>query len=235
MVVTAHPHYFALYCGGTILKHSRRGDEVFVVSLSSGEAMTDQVTQAELARINIRERDEAGALLGVKAFRILDFEDSKIPYSGDVTMAINNQIRELKPDTILTHWKENTHPDFTNTSLATIDACMWALLVQGPWAADLPSHNVGRLYAFEHPVLTVDYEPDTFVDISDVVDIKAQAIKCFKVHIDVIDEGVVERKVSAILGPNRRWGLESGVMYAEPFRQVRIQERHIKALSYLPD
>lgn len=93
MVITAHPHSFALYCGGTIPKHSCRGDEVFVMSLSSGEAMTDRVSRAGLARINIRER------------------------------------------------------------------------------------------------------------------------------IDAIDEGAVQPKVSAVVGPNRRWGLQSGVMYADPFRE----------------
>lgn len=53
--------------------------------------------------------------------------------------------------------------------------------------------------------------------------------------VDVIDEGTLERKVSAIVGSNRCWGLQSGVMYAEPFRQIRIQERHSTTLAYLPD
>ena len=54
-------------------------------------------------------------------------------------------------------------------------------------------------------------------------------------RIDVIDEGAVERKVSAVVRSNRCRGLQSGVMYADPFRQIRIQERHLKALAYLRD
>jgi LmbE family N-acetylglucosaminyl deacetylase len=233
-IITAHPHYFALYCGGTILKHSRRGDDVFVVSLSSGEAMTDKVRQEELIRINLKEMEAAGKLLSVRECRILDFQDSRIGCNDDVKMAINNNIRELKPDIILTHWRENTHPDFTNTARSTIDACMWALLVQGPWAARYPCHWVSRMFAFEHPFLSINFDPDFFVDISDVLETKIEAVKCFKIHIDVNDAGLIERKVSAIVGPNRRWGLASGVMHAEAFRQVKIHERHLKAFDYLP-
>ena len=33
----AHPDYAVLFFGGTTIKHTQRGDEVFVVSVSAGE------------------------------------------------------------------------------------------------------------------------------------------------------------------------------------------------------
>lgn len=195
--------------------------------------MTNIIPLDELVKINKSEMEKANALLGVKESRILGFKDSMIENNHELRMAINNTIRELRPAIGITHWNQNTHRDFTQTSLAVNDACMWSLLVSGPWSEKYPAHMMDRLYAFESPMLTVHFEPDTYVDISKAIEAKIKAIRCFDIHIKANNAGNAETKVSSVTGPNRRYGIESGVMYAEAFSQMKAHEVHTRARDFL--
>jgi LmbE family N-acetylglucosaminyl deacetylase len=233
LVMTSHPHYAGTYCAGTLYNHAQRGDAVYVVSLTAGELMTNRVSPQELAQINERDMQEAASVLGIKDARILGFPDAEIANTFEVRMALNNAIREIKPDVVITHWPNDTHPDFRETGQAAIDACFFALLVSGKWSQDRPSHWTGKAYAFEYPELSVGFEPSIFVDISDCIETKIKAIDCFAIHCEANFRGDYEKFHSSIIGPNRYWGLESGVTYAEPFAQVKIHEVHNKAGKYL--
>ncbi|HHW47581.1 MAG TPA: PIG-L family deacetylase [Clostridiaceae bacterium] len=234
LAVIAHPHYAGIQIAGTIINHVKNGDDVYVVSLTSGDLMTDRVPQKELAEINKKDAEESAKLLGIKELRILDFKDSLLYNSRhELRLALNEIIREIRPEIVITHWPNDTHPDFRETGLAVIDACFYALLVAGVWAEKYPSHMVSKLYSFETPMLSVGFEPDVFVDISDVVELKTKSMEIFKIHIDVNAKGSNEIWNSSVLGANRRWGTECGVMYAEPYKQIKIHEVHNRAVKCL--
>jgi LmbE family N-acetylglucosaminyl deacetylase len=233
LVVTAHPHYAGTYTAGTILNHVARGDEVCVVSLTHGELMTNRFSPQELKKINVREAEASAEVLGVKDLRILSFPDAGLRLHDDLLIAVNNVIRDTKPDSILSHFAQDTHPDLRTTGQAVIDSCFYALLVSGHWAERYPSHWTGRLYAFEYPELTLNFAPDVFVDISDQIEKKRASLRCFQVHIDSNFKGDLEVYESCFLGTNRYWGLESGALYAEAYRQIKIHEVHTKAVKHL--
>jgi LmbE family N-acetylglucosaminyl deacetylase len=88
LFITAHPHYAGTYCAGTVLNHTQRGDEVYVVSLTAGELMTNRVSPKELAGINCRDMEASAAILGIKEARILGFPDAGIANSHEVRMAV---------------------------------------------------------------------------------------------------------------------------------------------------
>jgi LmbE family N-acetylglucosaminyl deacetylase len=234
MAITAHPHYSGANIAGTLYKHAQRGDEVFVVSMTAGDLMTTLVTKEELAKINKRDMENAAAILGIKEFRILGYQDGEVANTLEVRVALNRVIRELKPDVVLTHWYPgNTLPDFKYTGDAVQDAIFCALLVQGRWAAELPSHWTSRAYAFEEPCLTVGFEPTTYVDVTNVLDVKLKSIDCFAIHCEANYGGDYEKFHSSYLGPARLHGMHSGVVYAEAFQQLKTHEVHTKALDYL--
>ena len=158
LYITAHPHYAACFCGGTILNHTRQGDEVFVVSLSAGELMTNRVSPPELAKINSVDAEKAGKVLGIKETRILGIPDTEIENTPELRMTLNNIIREIKADVLVTHWPLDTHPDYRNTAQAAIDASFLALIVSGKWAGDRSSHWTSKAWGFECPALFHDQE-----------------------------------------------------------------------------
>ena len=62
---------------------------------------------------------------------------------------------------------------------------------------------------------------------------KIKALDCFKIQIEANYDNDLEKWHSFILAPNRYWGLESGVMYAEPYGQLEIHEVHNQAKELL--
>lgn len=233
LLITAHPHYAGTNCAGMIYNHTQRGDEVYVVSLTAGELMTNRVTPEELAKINKKDMEESAALIGIKDARILGYPDATITNCNDVRMDINNAIREYQPDIVVTHWPKDTHPDFRETGTATVDSLFFALLVSGAWTERFPSHWTGKAYGFEYPGLSLDFTPTLLVDVTNVVETKVKSMDCFKIHVESNFGGDFDKYHSSILGPNRYWGIQSGVMYAEPYGQLHIHEVHNKAVSYL--
>jgi LmbE family N-acetylglucosaminyl deacetylase len=234
LVITAHPHYAGTNCAGTLYKHTARGDEVYLVSLSSGDLMTDRVTRTELAKINQADMEKSAELLGIKETRILGFQDGEIMNTLEVRIALNRVIRELKPDVVFTHWYPgSTIPDFKYTGEIVVDAMFSALLVSGRWVEELSSHWTSVAFGFEDPALTVGFEPTTFVDITDVVDIKLESIDCFAIHCESNFGGDYELFHSAYMGPCRYWGIHGGVNYAEAFQRIPTHEVQYKAVKHV--
>lgn len=232
LFVLAQPHYVGTLCAGAALRHADAGDDVIVLSLTQGECMTDLVTPEELARINRDEAQRSADILGVKELRILEHPDCQIRPEPELLMELNMTIRELKPDLILTHWPEDTMPDFRATSAAVSHACFLALLVSGHWTRT-KSHWVSKLYGFPHTGLSYDFRATHYVDVTDVLDRKLESVDCFAIHKRANFGDDVDLFRSHTLAPNRVWGIESGVDYAEAYGQLPLHEVHNKAVGLL--
>jgi LmbE family N-acetylglucosaminyl deacetylase len=233
LFVVAHPHYASTYCAGTIANHTQRGDTVTVVSVTAGELMTNRVNPKELAKINKKDMEASAEVLGIAETRILGYPDAGISNSTELRMDINNAIREFTPDLVITHWPKDTHPDFHETGQAAVDSCFFALLVSGKWIEKHTSHWTSRAYGFQYPGLSVGFKPSLLVDVTEVLQIKIKAMDVFKIHVEANFGGDFEKYRSSILGPSRYWGVESGVMYAEPYARIDIHEVHNKAVKHL--
>lgn len=238
----AHPDYAALFIGGTIIKHARQGDDVFVVSLSPGEvgASFTQPDRSleELAAIKTSELEAMARVQGAKGVRVLRFPDTKITNTPETRMELVDVIRELEPDLVITHWPQAGHPDIRETAQAIIDACFFAYLP--PIQSDHPAHQVKKLYAFGETAASDNFDPDLFIDVSDVIDLKIEAARCFEGMVEEINalfskgDDEPDAWTNIFLGQNTHWGQESGVKYAEPYKELRIHGLGKRALQALP-
>ena len=228
----AHPDYTELFFGGTVIKHAERGDEVYIVSISPGEMGHPTIPPEELAKIRTKELEEAAKIEGVKEVRVLSFKDTEIFNTPELRMKIAEIIRELKPDIVITHWPNDCASDLKNTGQAVIDACLLAYL--GAFKTKHPPHMVGKIYTFEVPSTSIDFEPDIFIDITSVIDKKIEASKCHRSMIELFGMGSIEAWTSGVRGRSRYWGLKSRVMYAEAFKEVNVPFAGKKAIEYLP-
>lgn len=242
VAITAHPDYAVLFFGGTIIKHAHRGDEVFVVALSPGEVGAafkhPDKSLEELAEIKTRELEAAARVQGVKGVRVLRFPDTRIANTPELRTTLIDLIRELKPDIVITHWPQDGHPDVRETAQAVIDACFFAYLPAIQTAH--PAHQVKKLYAFGETAASDNFIPDFCVDISDVIDVKIEAARTNTAMVAEIQELFSKGDASPdawaniFLGPNMYWGQESGVRYAEPFKELRVHGLGKRALQALP-
>lgn len=215
--IVAHPDDADIFCGGTLAKHADRGDDVTIVYMTRGEYGGFDTTEARLAATREDEAEAAAETLGAEAI-FLDFEDGRVTYSMENRLQLVDVLREHRPDIVLTHFRDDMHPDHRTTSRLVSDAyymCSLPLLEteSEPWEPQ-------NVYYFGKP--TSSFEPETYIDIGNYQSTKEEAIlkhesqvEWLKEHggIDAEFDGLIEdvRAEARVLGRTR------GVKFAEGF------------------
>src|SRR5436190_3027335 len=163
--VGAHPDDPESGCGGTLACYAALGHRVTIVYLTRGERGIDGKSLDEAARIRSAEAEAACRLLGATPVFF-----GQIDGATEVTRAqVESMTRLLaaeRPDALFTHWPVDTHMDHQVASTLTTRAWM-SLGAAG-----------GALYFFEVDTSsqTEGFFPNTYVDVSDVVEKKKAAL-----------------------------------------------------------
>jgi LmbE family N-acetylglucosaminyl deacetylase len=123
LVVGGHPADVFDHCGGTLARHTDRGDSVTAVALTQGLRVHDVVISErlrfmaekpdpeEMQRL-VREREEvkraevrtACARLGVHDVRFIRYEDKFLLVTAEMVESIARLVREIRPDIVITHY-----------------------------------------------------------------------------------------------------------------------------------
>jgi LmbE family N-acetylglucosaminyl deacetylase len=226
MVVAAHPDDAEFGCGGTVAKWVRQGSTAYYLICTNGEKGNDDgsVTVEQLIAIRDQEQREAAKVIGVSEVVILPRPDGELFYSYEFRGDVVRHIRKWKPDAVFTHDPSTiinssgfvNHADHRATGEATIDAVYpfsrSPLQYPDQIREGLEPHTVYDLY------LWGSTPPNFWVDVSDTVDCKAEALKCHRSQFSD-PERVMEFARERL----RRAGEEHGVEYAETFRKVSLR------------
>jgi LmbE family N-acetylglucosaminyl deacetylase len=209
LCIGAHPDDPESGCGGTLVRYASLGHAVTVLYLTRGERGIDGTSLDDAAAIRTAE--------SAAACRILDANPKyfgQIDGATEVTAAQVEAMRRFfaaeRPDVVFTHWPVDTHMDHQVASLLTIRA----------WMA---THSA-RLYFYEvnSGSQTQGFLPNTYVDISSVVERKKVALFA---HTSQDGQGIW-REHHALMAQWR--GREAGVAAAEAFvhltRDARMGE-----------
>jgi len=179
LVLAPHPDDEVLGCGGTICRHVARGHTVHVLVATRGapELYTDEA----IARTRT-EAQKAHALLGAAETRFLEFPapalDTVPRYQ--IASAIADVICELNVQVLYLPHHGDIHSDHGHLHHAT--------LVAARPLADCP---VKRILAYETisetewapPRADTAFIPTVFIDISEHLDTKLQAMSCFESQV----------------------------------------------------
>lgn len=221
LAIGCHPDDIEIACSGTLLKCIQRGDEVYVCHLSSGNLGHVIIPPDELIQLRKQEAINAGKIAGVKKVIYGGFDDLEIfsdnKESVDKVVKI---IREVDPDFIITHNPEDYMPDHVATSKLVFAASFTATLPNYEPKTDKPARLVPIYYM--DTLAGVDFVPEEFVDISDVIDTKLKMLNCHETQIvwmkehDGIDFPDMVKTIS------RYRGYQCGAGYAEGFRRCNV-------------
>lgn len=229
LVVAAHPDDAEFGCGGTVAKWVRQGTEAFYLICSNGDKGSDEpgITSEELAKIRDREQREAAAAIGVQVVVFLPRRDGELVYSVDFRGDIVRWIRKFRPDAVFTHdptviINANgfiNHADHRATGLATLDAVYpftrSPLQYPEQIAEGLEPHTVYEMFLWgANP-------PNYWVDVTETVDCKIDALRCHRSQFS--DD--IERVGGFTRERMQRAGEEHGVAYAETFRHINLRRR----------
>ena len=207
LAIGAHGDDIELACGGTLAKAVKQGHEVTMI-IVTGTGFTDNngkvIRTSEIAEQEVKD---AANVLGVSNLHILRYQDASVPYSVDLINDLDDIIGNINPDIIFTHFVFDTHQDHIRTAHSTISAAR--------------NQNTILLYEPVNPSGQghVPFRPQVYVDISDFIDYKTEALKS---HVSQY-ERYSNKWIGGVKSRAQFRGFEMGVDYAECFEVVRIE------------
>jgi LmbE family N-acetylglucosaminyl deacetylase len=229
MSIHAHPDDQEFTVGGTLAKWARAGSEIVTVCLTSGGAGSNDHTPPDMTRealVPIREDEQRRAcrVLGISEVLFLGYEDGMLQPSIDLRRKLTRLIRRHKPDAVVCgdptmRYYGNmymNHPDHRAASDVALDAVFPSaetrLIFPELLAEGLEPHKVR--WVFIHG----SAQSDTFIDISEVLDVKIAALKEHKTQMGPWDP------TDMIKGWAREQGAKRKLKAAEAFRLMRFHE-----------
>lgn len=177
LVLGAHPDDPEFHAGGLIAEHCRRGNTVKLVSVTNGAAGHHERSPGELASLRRNEAAAAGATVRC-TYETWDFPDGRLQPTVEVRERIIAEIREFKPDLILTHRTNDYHPDHRAVGQAVQDA---SYLVTVPLIVpDVPSLRKDPVVAYMVDLFTkpCPMDPDVVFDIAEHLDTVVGMLAC---------------------------------------------------------
>lgn len=193
--VGAHPDDLELACGGTLAKFIDSGHEVHALVMSNGQRGGD-------ANVRPHEAKMGGAFMGLNSCRVLNFPDTSLSSKeSDMVLAIEQSIARFNPDIILTHSSNDQHQDHHAVHLATLRA----------------ARQHSSILCYESPSATRSFDPSVFVEISDYVDVKVQAVGLHRNQA-----GKPYMTPDRVRGIAAFRGAQARSHYAEAFEPVRL-------------
>lgn len=219
-VIAAHPDDEVLGCGGTIARMARSGRPVHVLLIADGVSSRDGVVPGNELAVRNDAAERACKILGCDSIQLLGLPDNRLDGLDllDVVKSIESFLHRHKPTTVFTHHAGDVNIDHRVVHDAVIACCR-----------PLPGHFVRELLFFEVPSSTewrppgssYVFEPNWFVDVSDVLDLKLKALEAYRDEMRAFPH---PRSVVAVEALARWRGACAGLAAAEAFvlgRKVR--------------
>ncbi len=227
LVFSAHAADFCSRAGGTIASYARKGWKVRAIDLTYGERGESgslwrdrpRITVEEVKKTREAEAKAAAQILGAE-IRFLDFDDNPLIVGKRRMLRIVAEIREFRPGIVLTHWiRDPLNPDHVATATATTKACHYA---SAPGVSlDASPCGYPQVFFFEPSVPTNDlsrFRPDTYIDISEVFDVKLTALKELKTQETLPEWYTKYGELRAFQARNVAGGGKE-IRYAEAFKR----------------
>lgn len=221
LVLSAHAVDFLWRCGGTIARYAQAGHEVKIIDFTFGaRGESDQVWKENPSTTEqaVRERRRAEATAAAKilgaSISFYEWEDHLLDIDRAGVMRIAADIKDFHPDIILTHTEDPLNMDHTVANHAVI-AALRSAQVYGVYP-EKPVVTTTNIYMFEpdQPELA-GFNPDFFVDITDVMDLKIKAMEAITSQQHLLKNYTNRAEYRSYLA--KRLACDPGIKYAEAF------------------
>ena len=200
LCTAAHPDDIAHAMGGTAMLLKDRY-KLHVVCATKGERGIKGKSMSEAAAIREKEEAAACATMGAE-LTFLGEIDGEVFAGRDVCERIAAIVKELEPVAVFTLWPINV-ADHLMAAAATVKALYMA-----------DRFFTTELYFYENGMggQTNQFEPDLYVNISDVIEQKRALVRCHA------SQNPSERMVEDVIDRSRIRGRLARCEYAEGFK-----------------
>lgn len=166
LAIGGHVGDAELTAGGVLASHSLKGDRIATLALTAGErGVPAGQDMAEYRVQKVKEAKTFAGMLGGEAFVFDDIPDGELQDNQEMRFRVCDVIRQVRPNVIITHWKNSMHKDHMTTHRIVNDARFFAALPT--FERELPAHFAQRLYYAENWEDAVEYRPYVYVDFDE--------------------------------------------------------------------
>lgn len=209
LVVATHPDDAEISVGGTIAKSIRAGLKVGVLDLTTGEPTPFGTLEKRPA-----ETAAASKALGLEWRKNLNLPNRRLEADLASRAALADVFRTTRPRIILAPYPEDVHPDHVAASALVDGARFWAKLSRTDLVGE--PYWPPRLYHYWSIHLRIHPKPAFVFDISDVIEAKMEAIRCYASQFTEGRPQVFPTPLDDIRDRARYWGWTIGKPYGEP-------------------
>jgi len=215
MVVAPHPDDETLGVGGTIAKYSAQGAEVFVLMVSGH---LPPLYSREAYDKTVFEAEAAFGLLGVSQSKFLEIPATMIDDQPlhEVNGRISKIVNDFNPHIVFC-----PYPDRHVDHRLVFDSVMVATRPVGV-GRDIEIVATYETLSETHwnaPHIEPNFTPNWVVDITEQIDKKLDALRCYKSQISDFPG---PRSIEAVEALAKFRGTQAGFAYGEGFHIVRM-------------
>lgn len=225
LVIAAHPDDIEFGAGGSVTKWVDEGSEVIFCLVTNGAAGNNDPNADLKALVPQREAEQraAGKIMGVHDIRFMGYADGTLEHTLELRRNLTRLIREIRPERVVCSdptmvFAGNSyinHPDHR----ACAEAAIYAVFPSAGARPIFPELLAEGLEPFDVSEVYIQFseKSDVFIDISEQIDRKVEALLCHKSQLgpEVAD---MVKKWDAELGQQHNYA------FAESFRVMKLKE-----------
>lgn len=219
LIIVAHPDDEVLGMGGTLAKLSNKGVETHLMIVTDGSS-SQYRSANNLEQIISRKKKEtqqSADTLGIKSVIYGDLPDMKldcVPHL-EINAVIEKTIRELKPDTVFTHFYGDVNLDHRRVFESVMVACRptQEQSVRNVYCFEVPSSTEWNAVS-EHTV----FIPNFFVNIDGFLKTKMKALSFYETELRPFPH---PRSLASVEKTSMAEGIKVGFPAVERFVLIR--------------
>jgi bacillithiol biosynthesis deacetylase BshB1 len=218
LAIAVHPDDIELSAAGTLIKHAKMGQSIGIVDLTQGELGT-----RGSGELRLKEAVDAAKAMGMTVRENAGMEDGFFQNDKAHQLKLITYIRKYQPDIVIANALADRHPDHGRAGKLIADACFLSGLRKVETSFEAKKQEAWRPKRVFHMIQDRFAEPNFIVDISDCMEQKLDAIKCYKSQFH--DPGSEEPMTyissggffDAIIARSAMLGKRIGTKYGEGF------------------
>lgn len=224
MAIVAHPDDIEFSCSGTLARWAKAGARIYYILCTSGDVGIAKPGMTKARAIEIREAEQrkAAEITGASEVVFLREPDGMLQPTLELRKKLVREIRRLRPEVVITgdptvvlaSSDYINHPDHRAAAIAALDAVFPAAgqpnLFEELEEEGIKAHKVRKVY------VTSWEKGDLFVNISETIDLKIEALRAHVSQMNGWDPADMIRE----------WGRDYAkgkeMEYAEAFRVIQL-------------
>lgn len=213
LIISAHPDDEVIGLGGTIAKHAKKGDKVYVSIISEGVSAQYE-NKEKFLKLRREACLNAAKYLGIEKVFFHDLSDAKLDVVShlEINKIIEEDIQKTNPQRIYTHHWSDLHKDHRLVFESTIVA----------------ARKIKEIFCYEilgstnKKLDVVCFSPNVYIDISEELDKKLKAVSFYETELKEFPHPLSLESITTLA---KFRGVESNLKAAEAFVCVKRVEK----------